>query len=60
MIFSGKMVQDSLVPDSRAQSDISCHIGQGLQHKECHNCILHLGLKFPDDLECCTVWFTKA
>ena len=41
-------------------SDISCHMGRGLWCKECHNYILHLGLKFPDDLDCCTVWFTKA
>ena len=27
-------------------SDISCHIGQSLWHKECHNYILHPGLSF--------------
>ena len=41
-------------------SDISCHMGRGLQRKECHNCILHPGLEFSEDLECCTVQFTKA
>ena len=41
-------------------SDISCHMGWGLQHKECHNCILHPGLEFSNDLKGCTVQFTKA
>ena len=40
-------------------SDISCHMGRGLQHKECHIYILQ-GLEFSDDLDCCTVWFTNA
>ena len=35
-------------------------MGRGLWCKEGHNYILHLGLKFSDDLDCCTVWFTKA
>ena len=36
-------------------SDISCHMGQGLRCKECHIHILHLGLEFFNDLDCCTV-----
>ena len=39
-------------------SNISCHIG--LQCKECHIYILHPGLEFFDNLDCCTVWFTKT
>ena len=35
-------------------------MGQGLWHKECHNDILHPGLKFSDDLGFCTVWFTNG
>ena len=27
-------------------------MGRGLRHKECHNYILHPGLKFSDDLDC--------
>ena len=41
-------------------SDISCHMGWGLQCKECYIYILHPGLKFSDDLDCCKVWLTKA
>ena len=40
--------------------DISCYTGRGLQRKECHIYILHPGLEFSDDLDCCTVWFTKT
>ena len=36
-------------------SDISCHMGQGLQRKECHIYSLHPGLEFSDDLDCCTL-----
>ena len=32
-------------------SDISCHMGRGLRHKECHIYILHPGLDLSDDLE---------
>ena len=41
-------------------SDISCHMGWGLQRKECHIYILHMGLEFSDDLDCCMVCFTKV
>ena len=41
-------------------SDISCCMEWGLWRKECHIYILHLGLEFSDDLDCCTVWFTKT
>ena len=40
--------------------DISCHMGQGLWRKECHIYILHPGFEFSDNLDCCTVWFTKT
>ena len=38
-------------------SDISCHYGV---KNVIIIYILHLGLEFSDDLDCCTVWFTKA
>ena len=41
-------------------SDISCHMGRGLRCKKCHIYILHLGLEFSDDLDCCMAWFTKT
>ena len=40
-------------------NNISCHMGRGLRRKKCHIYIVHPGLKFSDDLDCCTVWFTK-
>ena len=48
------------VRGSGVLSDISCHMGRGLQCKKCLIYILHPGLEFSDDLDCCTVWFTKA
>ena len=51
-----KLSLPSLVPrpsrkverGSAVLSDISCHMGRGLWCKECHNYILHPGLKFSD------------
>ena len=39
MVFSGKKVPTE-ERGSGVLSDISCHKGRGLKHKECHNCIL--------------------
>ena len=40
-------------PEKRKEdlSDISYHMGRGLQCKECCNYILHLELKFSDNLQ---------
>ena len=45
---------------SAVLSDISCHMGRGLLHKECNNCVWHPELEFPDGLDYYAVWFTKA
>ena len=60
---TGRMLK-SLVPrplprkaerGSGVLSNISCHMGRGLWDKDCHIYILHPGLDFSDDLDCCTV-----
>ena len=65
----GRYTNVSLVPRALSRkaergsgvlSNISCHMGWGLRCKECHIYILHPGLEFFDNLDCCTVWFTKA
>ena len=45
-MWASRVIKCSLMPrpsqkaeeGSGVLSDISCHMGQGLQHKECHTC----------------------
>ena len=41
-------------------TNISCHMGWGLQCKECHYYILHPGLEFSDDLRLLHIMVYKS
>ena len=50
---------DNLIPRSSRKLEK----GSGalsLLHRECHDCILHPGLKLSDDCDCYMIRFTKA